>query len=63
MENQKDINDEEDWAFKAWLVILFMMNWEALMLDIMLKFLNTFVIKGTYIQFGYQDKVYIAYDQ
>jgi hypothetical protein len=29
------------------------------MLNIMLEFLDTFVIKGTYICFGYQDKVYI----
>jgi hypothetical protein len=36
-----------------------MMNWEASALHIMLEFLNTFVIKGTNIYFGYQDKVYV----
>ncbi len=29
------------------------------MLNIMFEFLNTFVIKGTNIYFGYQDKVYV----
>jgi hypothetical protein len=53
MENWKDINEEEKWAFKVGLVTLFLMNSEALMLDVMLEFLNTFVIKGTYIYFGY----------
>ncbi len=33
------------------------------MLDIMLEFLNTFLIKGTYIYFGYQDKVYVIIKQ
>jgi len=36
---------------------------EAPMLDIMLEFLNTFLIKGTYIYFGYQDKVYVIIKQ
>jgi hypothetical protein len=63
MENWKDISEKEKWANKAWLVILFLMNWEALMLDIMLEFLNTFVIKGTNIYFGYQDKVYVISKQ
>ncbi len=31
--------------------------------DIILEFLNTFVIKGTYIYFGYQDKVYVINKQ
>jgi hypothetical protein len=53
MENWKDISEEEEWAFKARLVTLFLMNWEAPMPDIMPEFLNTFVIKGTYIYFGY----------
>jgi hypothetical protein len=52
MENWKDINEEEEWVSKIGLVTLFLMNWEALMLDIMLEFFNTFVIKGTYIYFG-----------
>jgi hypothetical protein len=46
MENLKDIAMEKDWAFKAWLVPLFMMGWEAPMPDVMLEFLNTFLIKG-----------------
>jgi hypothetical protein len=32
---------------------MFPMNWEAAMPNIMLEFLNTFVIKGTNIYFGY----------
>jgi hypothetical protein len=36
---------------------------EAPMLDIMLEFLNTFLIKGTYIYFGYEDKVYVIIKQ
>jgi hypothetical protein len=59
MENWKDISEEEEWVFNARLVILFLMNWEAPMPDIMLVFLNTFVIKGIYIYFGYQDNVYV----
>jgi hypothetical protein len=35
------------------------MTWEALMVDVMFKFLNIFVIKGTYICFGYKHKVYV----
>jgi len=35
------------------------MNLEALMPNIMLEFLNTFIIKGTYIYFGYHDKMYV----
>jgi len=41
------------------LVPLFLMCWEALMPDVMLEFLNTFIIKGTNIYFGHKDKVYI----
>ncbi len=63
MENLKDINEEVEWASKARLVILFLMNWEAPMPNIMLEFLNTFVIKGTNIYFGYQDKVYVISKQ
>ncbi len=33
------------------------------MLDIMLEFLNTFIIKGIYIYFGYQNKVYVIIKQ
>jgi hypothetical protein len=39
------------------------MNWEALMPDVMLEFLNTFVIKGTNICFGHKDKVYVINKQ
>ncbi len=59
MEKQKDIIEKEEWVSKTGLVILFLMNLEALMPNIMLEFLNTFAIKGTYIYFGYQDKVYV----
>jgi len=40
MENWKDISDEEEWASMVGLVTLFLMNWGALMLDVMLEFLN-----------------------
>lgn len=63
MENQKDINEEKQWLDKARLVTLFLMNWEASTLHIMLEFLNIFVIKGTNIYFGYQDKVYVINKQ
>ncbi len=63
LENWKDIIEKEEWAFKARLVTLFMMNWEAPMPNIMLEFLNTFVIKSTNIYFGYQDKVYVISKQ
>ncbi len=63
MENQKDIVKEEDWAFKAGLVPLFFMGWEALMLDVMLEFLNTFLIKGVDIYFGHKDEVYVINKQ
>ncbi len=38
MENWKDITDEEDWAFKARLFILFLMDWEAQVPIAMLEF-------------------------
>jgi hypothetical protein len=63
LENWKDIAKEEEWAYKVGLVTLFMMGWEALELAIMLKFLNTFVIKGTNIYFGYKDKVHVINKQ
>ncbi len=59
MENWKDINEEEDQASKAWLVLLFLMSWETSMPNVMLKFLNIFVIKGTNFYFGHKDKVYV----
>ncbi len=63
MENQKDINEEEDWASKARLVPLFPMEWEVPMLDVMLEFFNTFLIKGANIYFGHKDKVYLINKQ
>jgi hypothetical protein len=36
MEDWKDISEEEEWASKVGLVILFLMNWEALMSDVIL---------------------------
>ncbi len=50
-------------ASKARHVPLFLMIWEALMADVMLEFLNTFVIKGTYIYFEHKDKVYVTSKQ
>jgi len=58
MENWKDIVEEENWASKARLVPLFLMDWQASMFNIMLKFLNTFLIKGTNIYFGHKGKMY-----
>ncbi len=63
LENQKDINEEEEWADKTMFITLFFMKWEALIPYIMLEFLNTFVIKGTNIYFGYQDKMYVISKQ
>jgi hypothetical protein len=63
MENWKDIVAKEDWAFKAWLVPLFLMGWEASMLDVMLGFMNTFLIKGANIYFNHKDKVYLISKQ
>jgi len=39
------------------------MGWEALMLDVMLEFLNTFLIKGIDIYFRHKDKVYVISKQ
>jgi hypothetical protein len=39
------------------LVLLFLMDWQALMPNVMLEFLNKFLIKGTNIYFGHKDKV------
>jgi len=63
MENLKDIVEEENRASKTRLVPLFMMGWEAPMLDVILEFLNTFLIKGTNIYFGHKDKVYVINKQ
>jgi len=63
MENWKDINEEEYWVFKARLIPLFLMIWEAPMPSVMLEFLNIFIIKGTNIYFGHKDKVYVISKQ
>jgi hypothetical protein len=63
MENMKDIIAKEDWVSKGRLVPLFLMWWEALMPNVMLEFLNTFLIKGAYIYFGLKDKVYVINKQ
>jgi hypothetical protein len=39
------------------------MDWQASMLNVMLEFLNTFFIKGTYIFFRHKDKVYVINKQ
>jgi hypothetical protein len=39
------------------------MGWEALMSNVTLEFMNTFLIKGTYIYFGHKDKVYVINKQ
>ncbi len=63
MENQKDIIEEKDWAFKVGLVPLFLTGWEALMPDVMLEILNTLLIKGVDIYFRHKDKVYVINKQ
>jgi hypothetical protein len=35
MEDWEDISEEEDWAFKTRFILVFLMNWEAPMLDVM----------------------------
>ncbi len=59
MENWKDIAMEGNWDFKVTLVPLFLMGWEAPMPNVMLEFLNTFLIKGVDIYFRHKDKVYV----
>ncbi len=54
--------NEKNWVSKIWLVTI-LMGWEAPKLVVMLEFLNTFVIKGTYIYFGHKDKVYVISKQ
>jgi hypothetical protein len=39
------------------------MDWQTLMLDVMLEFLNTFLIKGADIYFRHKDKVYVINKQ
>ncbi len=50
-------------ASKARLVPLFLMGWETLMPDVMLEFLNTFLIKGVDIYYGHKDHVYVISKQ
>jgi len=46
---------------KQGLVPLFLMDWQTSMLDVMLEFLNTFLIKGVDIYFGIMIKcMYLA---
>jgi hypothetical protein len=40
-----------------------MMGWEAPMLEVMLEFFNTFLIKDVDIYFGHKDKVYVINKQ
>jgi hypothetical protein len=63
MENWKDI---VELSFKTKIKLLekgfflcFLINWQTPMPDVMLEFLNTFLIKGTNIYFGHKDKVYV----
>jgi hypothetical protein len=39
------------------------MDWQAPMLDVLVEFLNTFLIKGVDIYFGHKDKVYVINKQ
>jgi hypothetical protein len=39
------------------------MDWQALVLNVMLEFLNTFMIKGADIYFGHKDKVHVVSKQ
>jgi len=48
---------------KIGLVTLFLMKWHASMPDVMLEFLNTFLIKGTDIYFEHKDKMYVISKQ
>jgi hypothetical protein len=63
MENWKDIVEEEDYALKVGLVTLFLMEWQAPMPNVMLEFLNTFMIKGVYIYCRHKDKVCVINKQ
>jgi hypothetical protein len=39
------------------------MEWQTSMPNVMLEFLNTFLIKGVDIYFGHKDKVYVISKQ
>jgi hypothetical protein len=59
----KYISEEEEWVDKVGLITLSFMKWEALIPNVMLEFLHTFVIKNTNIYFGYKDKMYVISKQ
>ncbi len=42
---------------------MFLMDWQTSMPDVMLEFLNMFLIKGGNIYFGHKDKVYVISKQ
>ncbi len=42
---------------------MFVMEWHTPMPNVMLEFLNTFLIKGVNIYFGHKDKVYVINKQ
>ncbi len=63
MENWKDFVEDEYWAFIIRLILLFLMDWQASMPNVMLEFFNTFLIKGVDIYFGHKDKVYVINKQ
>ncbi len=48
---------------KVRLITLFFMKWEASIAYVMLEFLNTSIIKSTYIYFGYKYKLYVISKQ
>ncbi len=62
MNNWKDII-KKDWASKIGLVTLLLMEWQAPMPNVMLEFMNMFMIKGVDIYFGHKDKVYVINKQ
>ncbi len=63
MGNWKDMIEGEDQTSKAKLVPLFFMDWEASMLDVMLEFFNTLLIKHTNVYVGHKDKLYVISKQ
>jgi len=63
MENWKDIVEEENWVSRVRIVLVFLMDWQALMPNVMSECLNTLLIKGAYIYYGRKDKVYVISKQ
>jgi hypothetical protein len=39
------------------------MKWDASILYVMVEFMHTFVVKSTYMYFGYKDKMYVISKQ